>query len=105
MVNENGISNVMVDVDFLDTEFAALGKEKLATSFTELRQVILYTDVWLKESHTHIAALCFTVDYHDCSRQHRPIISAACSTTVDICGCQSKKSCFIVGQADQIRSE
>lgn len=43
MINENGISNVMVDVDFLETEFTALGKQKLATSFTELRQVNVYS--------------------------------------------------------------
>jgi len=39
MINENGISNVLVDVNFLETEFTALGKHKLHPSFVELRQV------------------------------------------------------------------
>lgn len=39
MVNENAITNLLVDVDFLEGEFKTLGKAQLSSSFTELRLV------------------------------------------------------------------
>ncbi|KAF8323410.1 exocyst complex component, sec15 subunit [Clavulina sp. PMI_390] len=38
MLNENGISNILVDVDFLETEFKAVGREELGSCFNEIRQ-------------------------------------------------------------------
>lgn len=46
MINENGISNVLVDVDFLETEFTSLGKQQLHASFIELRQVSYQSPPW-----------------------------------------------------------
>jgi len=36
-INENAISNVLVDVDFLENEFRRIGRPHLASVFTELR--------------------------------------------------------------------
>lgn len=38
-MNENAISNVLVDVDFLENEFKRIGRPHLTTVFTELRSV------------------------------------------------------------------
>ncbi|TCD69836.1 hypothetical protein EIP91_005913 [Steccherinum ochraceum] len=37
MINENAISNILIDVDFLDEEFKRNGRPDLASSFVELR--------------------------------------------------------------------
>lgn len=39
MVNENGVANLLVDVDFLESEFKKLGKSELTSVFEELRLV------------------------------------------------------------------
>lgn len=39
MMNENAISNILVDVDFLEDEFKRIGRSHLTTVFTELRSV------------------------------------------------------------------
>ena len=39
MLNENALSNISVDVDFLEAEFKRIGREHLNTAFTELRLV------------------------------------------------------------------
>ena len=39
MMNENAISNVLVDVDFLEDAFKGIGRPHLATFFAELRLV------------------------------------------------------------------
>lgn len=40
MINENGISNILIDVDFLDSEFKAMGKNiDLSAAFAEIRVV------------------------------------------------------------------
>lgn len=39
MINENAISNILVDVDFLDEEFKRNGRPELSSSFVELRSV------------------------------------------------------------------
>jgi exocyst complex component 6 len=39
MLNENGIASLLVDVDFLENEFKAMGKTQLTSSFNELRLV------------------------------------------------------------------
>ena len=41
MINENAISNILVDVDFLDEEFKRNGRPELSSSFVELRTVRL----------------------------------------------------------------
>jgi len=37
MMNENAISNILIDVDFLEDELKRIGRSHLATAFTELR--------------------------------------------------------------------
>ncbi|KAF5390532.1 hypothetical protein D9757_002620 [Collybiopsis confluens] len=37
MMNENAISNLLVDCDFLETEFQRIGRPHLSSAFTELR--------------------------------------------------------------------
>ncbi|PSR93718.1 hypothetical protein PHLCEN_2v4613 [Hermanssonia centrifuga] len=37
MMNENAISNILVDVDFLEEEFKRIGRSQLMAAFTELR--------------------------------------------------------------------
>lgn len=39
MLNEYGISNILVDVDLLETEFKQMGKPHLISAFQELRLV------------------------------------------------------------------
>lgn len=39
MMNENAISNILIDVDFLEDELKRIGRSHLATAFTELRLV------------------------------------------------------------------
>lgn len=39
MLNENAISNILVDLDFLDAEFNRIGRSHLTTLSIELRQV------------------------------------------------------------------
>lgn len=39
MVNENAISNILIDIDFLEEEFRRHGRPDLATAFVELRAV------------------------------------------------------------------
>ncbi|KII94938.1 hypothetical protein PLICRDRAFT_120833 [Plicaturopsis crispa FD-325 SS-3] len=46
MMNENAISNILVDVDFLEDEFKRIGRSHLTSVFTELRMTtsIVLTD-------------------------------------------------------------
>jgi hypothetical protein len=39
MMNENAISNVLIDVDFLEDAFKGMGRPHLASFFDELRLV------------------------------------------------------------------
>ena len=39
MMNENAISNILIDVDFLEGELKRIGRSHLATAFNELRLV------------------------------------------------------------------
>ena len=56
MLNENGIANLLVDVDFLESEFKAMGKAQLTSSFNELRLVsinwiildVIYSRIWCR---------------------------------------------------------
>ena len=41
MMNENAISNILMDVDFLEEEFQRAGKPQLMNAFVELRAVRL----------------------------------------------------------------
>ena len=41
MMNENAISNILIDVDFLEEELKRIGRSHLAAAFTELRLVNL----------------------------------------------------------------
>lgn len=43
MMNENSISNIVVDVDFLEDEFKRNGRPELCAVFQELRLVRLQT--------------------------------------------------------------
>lgn len=39
MMNENAISNILIDVDFLEEELKRIGRSHLASVFVELRLV------------------------------------------------------------------
>ena len=39
MMNENAISNILVDVDFMEDEFRKIGRPQLMAAFAELRAV------------------------------------------------------------------
>jgi hypothetical protein len=39
MMNENAISNILIDVDFLEEELRRIGRGHLSTVFVELRSV------------------------------------------------------------------
>jgi hypothetical protein len=39
VINENAVSNVLVDVDFLEDELKRIGRAHLTTAFVELRSV------------------------------------------------------------------
>lgn len=39
MMNENAISNILIDVDFLEGELRRIGRSQLASAFAELRTV------------------------------------------------------------------
>jgi hypothetical protein len=39
MMNENAISNILVDVDFLENELRRIGRSHLTSAFVELRSV------------------------------------------------------------------
>ena len=47
MINENALSNILVDVDFLEDTLSAMGHEDLNSSFTELRAVRIFSCVLL----------------------------------------------------------
>ncbi|THG93626.1 hypothetical protein EW026_g7662 [Hermanssonia centrifuga] len=40
MMNENAISNILVDVDFLEEEFKRIGRSQLMAAFIELRSIV-----------------------------------------------------------------
>jgi hypothetical protein len=40
MMNENAISNILIDVDFLEDILKQIGRPHLSSVFAELRQVI-----------------------------------------------------------------
>jgi hypothetical protein len=42
MLNENALSNVLVDVDFIDDELKRINRAHLSSSFDELRGVSDY---------------------------------------------------------------
>ena len=52
MMSENAISNILIDVDFLEDELKRIGRSHLTTVFTELRLVGLI-------SHPVLCHLCF----------------------------------------------
>jgi exocyst complex component 6 len=39
MMNENAVSNILIDVDFLDEELKRIGRSHLAVVFSEIRMV------------------------------------------------------------------
>jgi len=39
-INENGLTNLTIDIDFLESEFKRLGKPHLISVFIELRETI-----------------------------------------------------------------
>ena len=41
MINDNAVANVLVDVNFIEDTFAAMGQENLGDCFTELRSVCI----------------------------------------------------------------
>ena len=54
MLNENAISNILIDVDFLEDSLKQIARPHLASVFAELRQVNVHahhllwslTDMW-----------------------------------------------------------
>jgi hypothetical protein len=61
MMNENGISNILVDVDFLESEFKAMGKADCSSSFAEIRMVrlVILLHTTRKDSFDELYACCF----------------------------------------------
>lgn len=47
LMNENALSNVLVDVDFLEEEFKRNGRPQLMNAFGELRDVRIHLSVIL----------------------------------------------------------
>jgi hypothetical protein len=43
MMNENAISNILIDIDFLEDILKQIGRSHLASVFAELRQVKVYS--------------------------------------------------------------
>jgi hypothetical protein len=43
MLNENALSNVLIDVDFIDDELKRINRAHLSSSFAELRGVRIST--------------------------------------------------------------
>jgi hypothetical protein len=56
-MNENAISNVLVDVDFLEEELQRIGREHLASVFTELRTVSI------TDSANYISLIVYVPDH------------------------------------------
>jgi exocyst complex component 6 len=50
MMNEHAISNILIDVDFLEDELRRIGRSHLATAFTELR-LVSYNDLENSDGH------------------------------------------------------
>lgn len=51
MLNDNALSNISVDVDFLEAEFKRIGREHVNVAFSELRSVsCIYSCI----EHPHI---------------------------------------------------
>lgn len=42
MMNENAISNILIDVDFLEEELKRIGRPHLCSEFIELRSVSFF---------------------------------------------------------------
>ena len=56
-INDNAISNLLVDVDFLEDELKRIGRSHLCEAFGELRSVIT-TFGYVKEQSLHLHQLC-----------------------------------------------
>ena len=56
MMNENAISNILVDVDFLEDEFKKNGRPQLMVAFAELRAVSSSTDLLVTAAEHELRA-------------------------------------------------
>lgn len=57
MMNENAISNILIDVDFLEDELKRIGRSHLATVFIELRLVSKQFTACMATSRLYVGAL------------------------------------------------
>ena len=56
-INDNAISNVVVDIDFLEGEFKRIDRPHLTSAFKELRTVCLCTLVLLDSISNQLTAI------------------------------------------------
>lgn len=71
MMNENAISNVLIDVDFLEEELRRIDRGHLCTVFVELRSVSSGACVLLKSLST-------SVDHSHSVDKHGPGLFGSC---------------------------
>jgi hypothetical protein len=72
MMNENAISNILIDVDFLEEELRRIGRGHLSSVFVELRTVKSKFPVGFPDT---LVTVC--TDDVDTSDQHCPRVSCA----------------------------
>ena len=85
MMNENAISNILIDVDFLEEELKRIRRPHLATVFTELRLV----------SHTSLEEPAIDTDYFGIDNIHSTRwycsgVSHTCQQACIICTCEAQ---------------
>lgn len=98
MMNENAISNILIDVDFLEDELKRIGRSHLSTVFTELRLVSnCVLIMWY--AHTQVVRL----DNIDSVGRHCSGISCACEQTCFICRCETQAFTGIVRKTRSLR--
>jgi hypothetical protein len=77
-INENAISNVLVDVDFLEEAFKRIGRSHLTNVFGELRSVgPLAAPYWLWAAPSNRGYIIYYIDDLDRPFRHRARISGA----------------------------
>ena len=85
MMNENAISNILIDVDFLEDELKRIGRSHLATAFTELRLVsYMIPEIVRDYDIEHVT------DNIHCTRRYCSRISGTCQQAYVICTCEAQ---------------
>jgi hypothetical protein len=78
-INENAISNVLVDIDFLDNQFKSIGRGHVSDVFNELR--LVHFSILLCEMRIFNVFYTST-DNFDTHVKHRSRLPRTCHTTV-----------------------